>query len=155
MSKISLFTSRIQSSSLKSLFYLPVIFMLLIYTSCTSNALPGQIPQPEGFDSYIKEANDALAKSSEDVKKAQAALAESKHLLEEARMLLTSMKEILQAQEKTLKSIKAERNVWEYRKKQEVAKAKELEEQLKKEKEEAKPTPLPYAPSDAPLNLNK
>jgi flagellar motor protein MotB len=155
MSKISLLMHYTQNAPFKSsslFFYISIFFTLLLCTSCSSNALPGQTPELEGFDLYIKEANEALARSSEDVKRAQATLAESKKLLEEARMLHASMKEIHQAQEKTLKKVKSERNAWEYRKKQEKIKAQELEEQLKKEKEEAKPTPLPYAPSDAPLN---
>ena len=126
---------------------------ILFLTSCASRpALPlkDQDKDLDGFSEYVSAAEKSLNESKSEVKKSEDCLAESKRILEEVRAIHQSMIKISSEQDAKLKRIRSERAVWENRKKAEEQKKIEEELRIKKEAE-ATPPPLPYSPSDAPI----
>lgn len=133
------------------LLFISSCLFISILTSCASRpALPVKDLDGAGFNEYVSAAEKSLNDSKSEVKKSEDCLAESKRVLEEVRAIHQSMIKISSEQDAKLKRIRSERAVWENRKKAEEQ--KKIEEELRMKKEaEATPPPLPYSPSDAPI----
>lgn len=130
-----------------------ICFLLLLGNACAP-ALPSDIKTPQEFESYLRDANNALENSEAQLKRSEANVLESKKVLEESKRLLATMLELKAKNEAQVKKVQSERSAFERRRKQiELDKLKKEEEEEKAAKElaEAEPTRPPYSPSDAPL----